>query len=279
MGVVYKARDPQIGRTVAIKMILTGNVPPQHLAAYKKRFFREAQTAGLLSHPGIVTIYDIAEHESGQLYLVMEFVEGTTLEKLLTPVKAGQSLDGIAADKTVALASKNADSVTWEKKLDIVVQVCDALDCAHTQGVIHRDIKPANILYTFQGRAKLADFGIAKLEGSQLTQTGTIMGTPAFMSPEQFTGGGVDQRSDLFSLGAVMYWMVAGQAPFPGDTVTEVMFKLLHTEPVSVRELGVTLPGDIDGVLRRCLAKRPEDRYTTARELAADVKALLNETP
>jgi serine/threonine-protein kinase len=245
MGVVYKARDPQIGRLVAIKMILTGSVPPQHLDAYKKRFFREAQTAGLLSHPGIVTIYDLGEHESGQ-------------DKILAPEFEGGE----------------AERMPLQTTLDIIIQLCDALDCAHTRGVIHRDIKPANILYTTDGKAKLADFGIAKLEGSQLTQTGTIMGTPAFMSPEQFSGAAVDQRSDIFSLGAVLYLMVTGETPFPGNTITAVIFKLLHSDPVPARQLNTTLPTDIDAVLTRCLAKKAEDRYTTAMELAADLKAI-----
>jgi class 3 adenylate cyclase len=259
MGVVYKARDTQIGRVVAIKMILTGNVSPEHLEAYKKRFFREAQTAGLMSHPGIVTIYDIAEHETGQPYLVMEFVEGTTLDKLLTPQSNGYAVERLPL----------------QQSLDTIIQVCDALDCAHTRGVIHRDIKPANILYTVDGKAKLADFGIAKLEGSHLTQTGTIMGTPAFMSPEQFSGSAIDERSDLFSVGAVLYWMLTGEFPFPGNTITAVIYKLLHTDPTPPLELNSTLPQDVDIVISRCLAKRPDDRYTSARELAADLKAIL----
>ena len=259
MGVVYKAKDTQIGRIVAIKMILTASVPPQYLADYKKRFFREAQAAGVISHPGIVTIYDIAETESGSPYLVMEFVEGNTLENLLAPKREGEKAEGMAA----------------EQALDIMIQVCEALDCAHMRGVIHRDIKPANLLVTVDGKAKLADFGIAKLEGAQLTQAGNFVGTPAFMSPEQFNAGNIDQRSDIFALGAVLYWMLTGEVPFPGKTITSIIFKVMNSEPTPVHELNKSLPDTIHSVVSCCLAKKPEGRYTTALEMAADLKTIL----
>ena len=176
MGAVYKARDPRIDRIVAIKIILTAVLDPADLDQYRLRFQREAQAAGRMSHAGIVAIYDIAEDESGQPYLVMEFVEGTPLNKLIAPGK---------------------ERLPLAKTLDLAAQVARALDYAHRRGVVHRDIKPANIMVTPEGVAKIADFGIAKLAGTQLTQAGQLVGTPAFMSPEQFSGAEVDGRSDL----------------------------------------------------------------------------------
>jgi serine/threonine-protein kinase len=258
MGAVYKARDPQIGRTVAIKMILTGNQTPEELEEYKRRFFREAQTAGQMSHPGIVTIYDVNEDEYGQPYLVMEFVEGMTLERLLAP----------------AASSKAPASRPIEASLDIAIQVADALDYAHRRDVIHRDIKPANILVTPEGKAKIADFGIAKMVGTQMTHTGLLVGTPAFMSPEQITGGQVDARSDIFSFGIVLYWMCTGTKPFAGQAITEVAYKVVHATPTPVRQLNAELPHDMEVIVTRCLAKKPEERYQRAGDLASDLENL-----
>lgn len=258
MGAVYKARDPQIDRTVALKVILTGNLSDQDLQLYKQRFYREAQAAGKMSHAGIITVYDVAEDVSGQPYLVMEFVEGTTLDHLLAPPGS----------------ATGSERPPLGQLLDVGVQVAEALDYAHRRGVIHRDIKPANILVTSEGKAKIADFGIAKLAGSQLTQVGQLMGTPAFMSPEQWTGSAVDSRSDLFSLGAVLYWMFTGEKPFSGDTVTAISFKVVQGTPIPARQLNPALPAAIDNILSRCLAKNPEERYPTGKELAADLDAV-----
>jgi len=244
MGAVYKARDPQIGRTVAIKIILTANLSAADLEQYKQRFVREAQAAGQMSHPGIVTIHDIAEDANGQPFLVMEFIEGIALDRLLVP---------------------GAERLPLERCLDIGLQVSEALEYAHRRGVIHRDIKPANILLTNDGRAKIADFGIAKLAGVQLTQTGQMMGTPAFMSPEQFSGGAVDARSDLFSLGAMLYWMLTGEKPFGGESLTVVSFRVVYTEPIPATRVDPSLPRELEAVLSRCLAKNPNDRYATGR--------------
>jgi len=257
MGAVYRARDPQIGRTVAIKVVRTTGLTDQEVEEYKQRFFREAQAAGQMSHPGIITIHDITEDEAGNPCLIMEYVEGTTLADLLTPPGTGMP----------------AERLTLEQSLDIGVQMAHALDYAHRRGVVHRDIKPANILITSEGRSKIADFGIAKLEGTQLTTTGAVMGTPAFMSPEQFTGGKLDGRSDLFSLGAVLYWMCTGEKPFAGDTVSAVSFKIVYQPPVDPRKLNPSLPGPVDSVLMKCLAKDPAQRYPSAKELAADLEA------
>ncbi|MGH9804182.1 MAG: serine/threonine-protein kinase, partial [Candidatus Acidiferrales bacterium] len=258
MGAVYKARDPQIGRTVAIKVVLTANLNESELDEYKQRFYREAQAAGQMSHPNIVTIHDIAEDAGGHPFLVMEFIEGTTLDRLLFP---------------------GSERLGFAHSLDIGIQVASALDYAHARGVIHRDIKPANILITNDGRAKLTDFGIAKLAGSQLTQVGQVMGTPAFMSPEQFTGAAVDSRTDIFSLGAVLYWVLTGEKPFPGDTITAIIFKMLHSNPVPARQLNPALPAEIEPVLTKCLTKSPDERYQKAQELAAALGALKNIGP
>jgi class 3 adenylate cyclase len=258
MGAVYQARDPQIGRIVAIKVIMVGNQTTDVSDDYKQRFYREAQTAGQMAHPGIVTIYDIAENSDGNPYLVMEFVEGTTLDKLLAPGKPGDL----------------RDPVPLVKKLDIAAQVADALDYAHRRKVIHRDIKPANILVTPEGKAKIADFGIAKMAGSHMTHTGLLVGTPAFMSPEQITGGEVDNRSDIFSFGVLAYWMLTGQRPFPGDAITQIAYKVVHTPPVPIREVNPEIPPEVEPVIFKCLGKKPDDRYATARELATDLENL-----
>jgi len=263
MGAVYKARDPQIARTVAIKVILVGNQPPEVLEDYLQRFYREAQTAGQMSHPGIVTIHDVGEDEDGRPYLVMEYVEGTTLDKLLVPGKPGES-------------SPLRD---LRQILAIAIQVADALDYAHRRNVIHRDIKPANILITSEGRAKIADFGVAKLAGTHMTHTGLIVGTPAFMSPEQITGGAVDSRSDIFSFGILLYWMCAGSRPFAGESITEVAYRVVHTPPTPLREFNADLPPELEALLSRCLAKKPEERYQTARELVNDLEALRAKQP
>jgi serine/threonine-protein kinase len=263
MGVVYKARDPQIDRSVAIKSILTANFSAEELERYKNRFYREAQAAGKMSHPGIITIHDIAEDENGQPYLVMEFVEGTTLSSLLAAPSAGMP----------------AERLAFEQAVDIAIQVAQALDYAHRRGVVHRDIKPANILMTYDGKAKIADFGIAKLEGTQATQTGQMMGTPAFMSPEQICGSAVDARSDIFSLGAMLYWMLTGEKPFTGDTFTAISFKIVYQMPPPAKQVNPALPAAVDPILTRCLAKTPEERYNSAGELANELQALKEKKP
>jgi len=254
MGAVYKARDPNLGRAVAVKVILTANLTPQALEDYKKRFYREAEAAGRMMHPGVVTIHDMGEDAaSGQPFLVMEFIEGKPLEDLLEASPSGLPL---------------------EQALEVGIQVAEALDYAHKRGVIHRDIKPANIMVTNDGRAKIADFGIAKMEGTQITQTGQLIGTPAFMSPEQFSGGSIDARSDLFSLGAVLYEMFTGMMPFGGQTVTEIIFKVVQMPPAPACKLNPRLPASVEVLLNRCLAKEPDKRYASARALADDLAAI-----
>jgi len=255
MGAVYKAVDPQIGRTVALKVILTGGLMDEEMRSQKERFYREARAAGKLTHPGIVAIYDVGEDSYGSPYLVMEYVEGMTLDKTLSP-------------------GGTAQTSTFSQRLGLGLEISAAIDYAHRNGVIHRDIKPANILMTRDGHPKIADFGIAKLIGTQATIGGNVLGTPAFVSPEQLTGSPADARSDIFSLGVVLYWIFTGDRPFKGETVTAVSYKVVHTMPPPARQLNWALPEELDQILFRCLAKNPADRFQTARELAGDLEAL-----
>lgn len=251
MGIVYKARDPQIGRIVAIKSISAAVPSDPEFKIYKQRFLQEAKAAGRMLHPGIVTVYDLTEDKYGHPAMVMEFVEGVTLEKIMADERP-----------------------PFKRCMNLLAQAAHALDYAHQQNVIHRDIKPANLIVTGNDVVKIADFGVAKLTGSSMTLTGQILGTPAFMSPEQFTGSSVDGRSDLFSLGAIIYWMCTGELPFSGESVTSIGVKVMHTEPVSVLQLNPGLPPDIDLILARCLDKRPDKRYAKAADLAADLEAV-----
>jgi serine/threonine-protein kinase len=250
MGVVYKAQDPKIGRIVAIKTLSAAGQGAE-LEQYRARFLVEAKSAGRLNHPNVVTVHDVTEDDQGRPCLVLEFVEGTTLDRLVID-----------------------ENIPFSRLLELIGQVARALAYAHANGIVHRDVKPANIMVTKTGVAKLSDFGIAKLEGTSMTIAGQVMGTPAFMSPEQCTGTGVDHRSDIFSLGAVLYTLSAGEKPFPGDTFTSVAYKVVHVTHSPVRDLNPTLPEQLDVILARCLAKNPAERYASADDLAADLEAL-----
>lgn len=250
MGVVYKARDARIGRTVAIKTILIAG--GDEAEQYRQRFLVEARSVGRLNHPGIVAVYDFTEDADRKPCLVLEFIDGVTL------------------DKRVAKAGR----LPLKQALDITAQVAQALHYAHECGIVHRDIKPPNVMLTRDDRAKVSDFGIAKLEGTNLTVTGQILGTPSYMSPEQFTGEPIDRRADIFSLGSVLYWLCTGERPFPGKTVSQVTYKLVNENPAPALSLNAELPAEIDRILGRCLAKRPDDRYPTAAALAADLAAI-----
>jgi serine/threonine-protein kinase len=256
MGAVYIARDPAMDRIVALKTIHSLALSGPQADEFRERFYREARAAGGLSHPGIVTIFDVGEQE-GVPYLVMEFIEGRTL----------------------AEAAKTGQRFTFERVCEVGQQVAEALGYAHKHGVIHRDIKPANILMTSKEkygmeRPKITDFGVAKLGAAQLTSTGQILGSPAFMPPEQFTGAPIDGRSDLFSVGVILYWMATGEYAFPGETITAVSYKVVNTEPVPPRKLNPAVPFGFDQIILKCLAKAPSDRYATGEDLAHDLAEL-----
>jgi serine/threonine protein kinase len=256
MGAVYVARDPAMDRIVALKTIHSGALSGPQAAEYRERFFREARAAGRLAHPGIVQMFDVGEHE-GNPFLVMEFVEGQTLDA----------------------TAKSGDRFTLDRTCEVGQQIAEALGYAHSHGVVHRDIKPANILMTSKTkygieRPKIADFGVAKLSATQITTTGQMLGTPAFMPPEQFTGAAIDGRSDLFSLGVILYWLSTGEQAFPGETVTAVSYKVVHTEPVPPRKLNPAIPAGLEQIISKCLMKDPEQRYQTGEELSRELAAL-----
>ncbi|MGD0178696.1 MAG: serine/threonine-protein kinase [Terriglobales bacterium] len=254
MGVVYKARDPKIDRFVAVKTISLSGQNPEQEREYRERFFHEAQAAGRLLHPGIVTIFDTGEDpESHIAFIVMEFI-------------AGQSLDRLLLDKDQKLPLDTA--------LRLSEELAEALDHAHGQGVVHRDMKPANVLVTPEGHAKIADFGIAKVNLANLTIPGRALGTPAYMSPEQLEGEPVDKRSDLFSLGAILYHMVTGFGPFQGNSATTVCFKVANRDPLRATAFDPELPPELDSVIARAMAKDPAQRYQRGLEFALDLREL-----
>ena len=252
MGVVYKAFDPHIERTVAIKTIrkeLLSDALQDELIA---RFKNEAQAAGRLNHPNIVLVYDYDEN-SESAFIAMEFVDGTPLNTLML------------IDKPSDMARITA----WMSDL------LTALEYAHSQGVIHRDIKPANLLITRAGNVKVSDFGIARMESSTLTQTGSMIGTPSYMSPEQFRGETVDRRSDVFSAGIVLYQLLTGARPFVGST-TVVMQQILNEMPAPPSRLNPSIGCAFDRVLEQALAKKPADRYATAQAFLNAFNTALN---
>jgi eukaryotic-like serine/threonine-protein kinase len=253
VGVVYQARDPQIGRMVALKTILLPGLDPKEEEEYRQRFLVEAQAAGRLQHPGIVTIFDVGEDpEKHDPYIVLEYVAGQSLNQLLLREK----------------------KLPLRTALQLAEEIADALDYAHTQGVVHRDIKPANILITEEGHAKIADFGIAKLNLAQFTLPGRVLGTPAYMAPEQLSGEPADGRSDLFSLGVLLYAMVTGHSAFHGNSATTVCFKVVNREPVPASALDLGLPPELDAVISRAMAKDPAQRYQSGADLARDLREL-----
>jgi serine/threonine protein kinase len=253
MGIVYKARDPQINRTVALKTVLLRGHDREQEEEFHKRFLYEAQAAGRLHHPGIVAIYDAGEdQENHDPYMVLEFVSGEPLSKIL------------ARENTLSLS----------RALKLAEEIAEALDYAHEQGVVHRDIKPANILITEEGRAKIADFGIAQLNLAHYTLPGLVLGTPAYMAPEQLSGEGADGRSDLFSLGVILYAMVTGHSPFQGNSAATVCFKVVNRDPIPVSALDMDLPPALDVLISKAMAKDPAKRYQRGSELAEDLRQL-----
>jgi len=256
MGVVYEGFDPMIARRVALKTVRRDQLDRVEVEEILARFKREAQAAGRLTHPNIVGIYEYGEEPAadgeaagGTAFIAMEFVEGRELK------------DYFDANERFPMA----------EIVRIMSQLLDALDYSHKNGVVHRDIKPANIILLQDGTVKVADFGIARVESSNLTQAGSVLGTPSYMSPEQFMGQTVDGRSDLFSAGVILYQFLTGEKPFTG-ALTTIMHKVLKEEPAAPSVLNVQVPRPLDALMRKALAKRPDERFQNGREFAIALK-------
>ncbi len=250
MGVVYRANDPMLNRILAIKTINTEEAGHEGMAEYEARFYTEAKAAGSLNHPNIIIIYDIGK--SGHLvYMAMEYIEGRELRDMLAQ---GQSLPVVQA-------------------VDIAAQVGEGLAYAHQHQVVHRDIKPANIMITPEGRAKIADFGIARMRSSETrTQTGVIMGSPKYISPEQVVGKRADHRSDIFSLGVILYECLTGTTPFNGEGLSALMYQITNHDPAPPSSANQQVPVMLDYIIAKVLAKAPEARYQSAADFANDLR-------
>jgi serine/threonine-protein kinase len=251
MGVVYRAFDPVLGRPVALKTVgLAFALPEGERRLFEERFLSEARVAAGLAHPGIVVVHDAGrDAATGTLFIAFEHLEGRTL--------ADMTADGA--------------SMEWREALRIVGRVAEALQHAHARGVIHRDIKPANIMILAGGEPKVMDFGIAKVPASQITIPGEFFGTPSYMSPEQANGDPIDARSDLFSLGSILYLLLTGRRAFDADTIPTILARVAHRDPPVPSRLVPSLPADLDYLVRRALAKRRTDRYPDARTFAEDI--------
>ncbi|MEO8331244.1 MAG: serine/threonine-protein kinase [Gallionella sp.] len=256
MGIVYKARDPLIDRIVAIKTINLG-LALDEKDEYESRFYQEAKAAGRLSHPNIVTIYDVGKN-GDVAYIAMEFLEGRELRDIMND-------NGL---------------LSVDRVLDIVAQVGQGLAYAHEHDIVHRDVKPSNVMVVRDGHVKITDFGIARMASSAVrTQTGMVLGSPKYMSPEQVMGKAIDQRSDIFSLGVMLYEMLTGQAPFNGDNVNAIMYQTLNAIPASPNSLNSEVPEMVNFIVAKALAKKVEDRYQNTKDFAADLRACRDTLP
>ena len=257
MGIVYLAKDPLIGRLVALKTIRpSAHADDEDTREFQQRFVREAQAAGILNHPSIVTVHDIGQDEpSGMSFIAMEYVEGQNLKEVLV---AGRPL-------------------SFEQAADVVAQVAEGLDFAHAKGIVHRDVKPANIILLDGNRAKITDFGIAKITSgvANLTTTGQFLGTPNYMAPEQIKGTPVDGRSDIFSLGICLYECLTHRKPFGGDSLTSISYKIVHEPFPPLHEINPTIPEGFADVVAQCLEKDPSKRYQRGRDMANALRAVL----
>ncbi len=246
MGVVYSARDSMMERTVAIKVMMTDLEDDPETSA---RFYREARSAGQLIHPNIITIFDMGQ-EDGRPFIVMEYLDGETLNKYLA----------------------RPDAQQVEAKIDLMIQICEGLQAAHAHGIFHRDIKPGNLLVRGSGELKIVDFGIARLASSSITASGLIVGTPDYMSPEQARGHEVDQRSDIFSAGAVFYFMLTARKPFASQELTAVLMKVQTEDPLPIRD--TEAPPALARIVMKALAKDPADRYQSCAEMITQLEYL-----
>src|SRR3954464_8532239 len=254
MGVVYKARDSVLDRTVAVKVMNDAIARQDEL---RTRFLREAQAAASLQHPNVVSIYDLGEVD-GHLYIAMEYVPGADLE---------------------AIVKEEAAPLSLQEKLDIIIDVLTGLTFAHKRGIVHRDVKPANIRIAEDGRAKLMDFGVAHLTSSNLTSTGASLGTPVYMSPEQITGGKATPATDVFAVGAVLYELLTGCKPFDSNTLQGLFYKILTEKPKPLRDVTPGLPSALDHIVEKAMAKDAAQRYQSALDMANDlsgVRAMLS---
>ena len=246
MGVVYLGKDPKINRLVAIKTLDYSQFSDKEIKSIKSRFFREAEAAGRLSHPNIVTVYDVGDEEDFA-FIAMDFASGVSLGEY---THADNLLPVIEVYK-------------------IVAQVAETLDYAHSQNIVHRDIKPSNIMYNpDEGQIKVTDFGIARITDSVRTRTGSFMGSPSYMSPEQMTGSNVDGRSDIYALGVSFYQLLTGVLPFEADNLGNLAYKITHEKHKPIRDLRPDLPPSATRIVNKCLQKKVDNRYSSGMELA-----------